>query len=315
MPPGAAEALKEAESSIGNRVLKTHPDYIYDNKRVFNEKVLQLRDHKVHLVTQMKQIGERLAEIRGEIPAKMIKPEVKPATGRQAMSSKKMADRRETSTATYPQPRVRQPRVTRFVPLSETRPLAASWVLLKAAPDLESTPEEIEIRERRIERHLYEQDMLLADAEMAVQQFDARLRQLQRERIRVQENNQLLELKLCQLHREMNVLNRFEAHEDRLAERVYSKLMQVRGVQDQIVDCEHRIEEHYVEKESLNEHCEELQRAFKKLVQDNKFADFLRRIFKKKYRPPRDRDSDGKYALNRVTNFDDKSKALLLSLI
>ncbi|KAI8431314.1 hypothetical protein MSG28_015859 [Choristoneura fumiferana] len=135
--------------------------------------------------------------------------------------------------------------------------------------------------------------MLLADAEMAVQQFDARLRQLQRERIRVQENNQLLELKLCQLHREMNVLNRFEAHEDRLAERVYSKLMQVRGVQDQIVDCEHRIEEHYVEKESLNEHCEELQRAFKKLVQDNKFADFLRRIFKKKYRPPRDRDSDG----------------------
>lgn len=25
----------------------------------------------------------------------------------------------------------------------------------------------------------------------------------------------------------MNVLNRFEAHEDRLAERVYSKLMQV----------------------------------------------------------------------------------------
>lgn len=37
-------------------------------------------------------------------------------------------------------------------------------------------------------RHLYEQDMLLADAEVSVQQFDSRLRQLQRERIRVQVN-------------------------------------------------------------------------------------------------------------------------------
>lgn len=46
---------------------------IYDNKRVFNEKVLELRDHKVHLVSEMKHIGERLVEIRGEIPAKMVR--------------------------------------------------------------------------------------------------------------------------------------------------------------------------------------------------------------------------------------------------
>lgn len=28
MPPGAAEALKEAEATIGNRLLKTQPDYV-----------------------------------------------------------------------------------------------------------------------------------------------------------------------------------------------------------------------------------------------------------------------------------------------
>lgn len=72
-------------------------------------------------------------------------------------------------------------------------------------------------------------------------------------------------------------------------------IKQVRGVQDQIMDCEHRIEEHHAEKEQLDLSCQELQRQFKKLVQDNKFADFLRRIFKKKYRPPRDRDEDGKF--------------------
>ncbi|CAF4862679.1 unnamed protein product [Pieris macdunnoughi] len=330
MPPGAAEALKDAEASIGNRLLKTQPDYvappghntqlrvcfarkeIYDTKRAFNEKILQLREHKVKLVARMKEIGERLAEIRVEIPPKMVKHpppipeidddlefpeknlEIKPVviqpSARQAMAARKTMERRKSTL--YPQQRVRPPRVPRFVPLSDSRPLAASWEILKFKQDQESFPIEAEIRERRIERHLYEQDMLLADAEVSVQQFDSRLRQLQRERIRVQEKNQLLELHLYQLHREMNVLNRFEAHEDRLAERVYAKLMQVRGVQDQIQDCEHRIDEHHAEKEQLDAACQELQRQFKRLVQDNKFADFLRRIFKKKYRPPRDRDDD-----------------------
>ncbi|XP_052756190.1 cilia- and flagella-associated protein 44 [Galleria mellonella] len=331
LPPGAAEALKEAEATIGNRLLKTQPDYvappshntqlhicltrkeIYENKHAFNVKVLELREHKVRLVTQMKKIGERLSEIRAEIPQRQVKPpplvphidddlefpeknlEIKlesaqvPTT--RALSKKSVIQERRKSTL-YPQPRVRQQRIPRFVPVTESQPLVASWELLKPRPDQEFSNLEIEIRDRRIERHLYEQDMLLADAEIAVQQFDSRLRQLQRERIRVQEHNQLLELHLYQLHREMNVLNRFEAHEDKLAERVYVKLMQVRGVQDQIMDCEHRIEEHFANKETLDLECQELQRQFKRLIQDNKFADFLRRIFKKKYKPPRDRDED-----------------------
>ncbi|XP_045768159.1 cilia- and flagella-associated protein 44 isoform X2 [Maniola jurtina] len=330
MPPGAAEALKEAEDTIGNRVLKTEADYvaphghntqlrlcltrkeIYDNKRAFNEKVLKLREQKVGLVSKMQDIGRRLGEIRVEIPHKLAKPppavphidddlefpeknlEIKPKVvlppGQRKQTIRKSEERRKSTL--YPQQRARQPRVPLFVPITESRPLSASWDILKSKPDQESSAIEIEIRERRIERHLYEQDMLIVNAEMLVRNFDSRLQQLQRERIRVQETNQLLELHLYQLHREMTVLNRFEAHEDRLAERVYAKLMQVRAVNDQINDCNQRIEEHKAEKERLDLTCQELQRQFKKLVQDNKFADFLRRIFKKKYRPPRDHDDD-----------------------
>ncbi|CAB3223441.1 unnamed protein product [Arctia plantaginis] len=329
LPPGAEEALKEAEATIGNRLLKTQPDYvappghntqlricitrqeIYDTKREFNLKVLQLRGHKVRLVQQMKEIGERLAEIRIEIPPKLVKAppaipeideelefpethlEIKPEkvavpVRRSTKKIQQVEDRKKSVFGL----RVRPPRVNRFVPINECKPLSASWELLRVKQDQESTPLETEVRERRIERHLYEQDMLLADAEISIQKFDSRLRQLQRERIRVQEKNQLLELHLYQLHREMNVLNRFEAHEDRLAERVYSKLMQVKGVQEQIEDCKHRIEEILGEKNELDVECQELQRQFKHLVADNKFADFLRRIFKKKYRPPRDHDDD-----------------------
>ncbi|KAJ8730764.1 hypothetical protein PYW08_002177 [Mythimna loreyi] len=333
MPPGAAEALKEAEATIGNRILKTQPDYvappghntqirvcltrkeIYDLKHEFNEKVLELRERKVQMTTLMKEIGERLLEIRIEIPPKLVKHppplpqfdddlefperhlEVNPEpifVSARTMSSKKslqLQGRRKT-TGAQQVARIVQPRVQKFLPINETRPLVATWELLKVRQDQESTPLETEVRERRVERHLFEQDMLLREAEAAVDKFDSRMRELQRERIRVQERDQLLELHLYQLHREMNVLNRFEMHEDRLAERVYTKLMQVRGVQEQIADCEHRIEMHITEKEELDLVCQELQRKFKRLVQDNKFADFLRRIFKKKYRPPRVRDDD-----------------------
>ncbi|CAH2076495.1 unnamed protein product, partial [Iphiclides podalirius] len=225
MPPGAAEALKEAEATIGNRLLKTQPDYvappghntqlricmtrkeIHDIKREFNEKVLDLRQHKLRLVDRMKSIGERLTEIRAEIPHNKIKQpppvptidddlefpeknlEIKPEviqTGTKLPSNvaKKVQERKKSLT--HPQQRVRQPRVPRFVPITESRPLAASWDLLKAKPDQESSAIEVDIRERRITRHLYEQDMLLADAAMSIQQFDSRLGQLQRERIRVQ---------------------------------------------------------------------------------------------------------------------------------
>lgn len=69
----------------------------------------------------------------------------------------------------------------------------------------------------------------------------------------------------------------------------------MKSVQEQIDDCKHRIEEILGEKNELDVECQELQRQFKNLVSDNKFADFLRRIFKKKYRPPRDHDDDGVY--------------------
>lgn len=78
-------------------------------------------------------------------------------------------------------------------------------------------------------------------------------------------------------------------------------------MQDQISDCEHRIEEFLTEKDELDLMCQELQGKFKRLVQDNKFADFLRRIFKKKYRPPRIRDDDGKILSSSPSRIKNKN--------
>ncbi|XP_041988296.1 cilia- and flagella-associated protein 44 isoform X2 [Aricia agestis] len=331
LPAGAAQALRDAELSVGNRVLKTQPEYvappdhdtqlrlcrtrqeIYETKHEFNEKVVRLREWKVSLVARVRDIRARLTEIHAELPPAAarempqvptideelefpeknleVKPEVPVVQATVAKAgAKKTSDRK--SSGMFPQPRTRRPRVPKFVPITESKPITTSWELLKPNPDEGSSAVEIEIRERRLKRHLFEQDVLLAEAQQLMQQFDSQLRVLQRERIRVQERNQLLELHLYQLHREMNVLNRFEANEHRLADRVYEKLVQVQGVQEIISDLEGQIEELGAEKEGLGEDCQQLHAHFKKLVQDNAFADFLRRIFKKKYRPPRDADEE-----------------------
>lgn len=47
---------------------------MYDNKHQYNLKILELRQQKVRLVEIIRKIGERLAEIRIEIPPKMVKP-------------------------------------------------------------------------------------------------------------------------------------------------------------------------------------------------------------------------------------------------
>ncbi|CAH0702407.1 unnamed protein product [Spodoptera exigua] len=191
MPPGAAEALKEAEATIGNRILKTEPEYVaspghntqmrvclcrkevYDLKHEFNEKVLELRSRKVQMVQRMKEIGDRLSEIRIEIPPKLVKPppplpqfddelefperhlEVKPEpinpTSRLPQKKGQQGPERRRASVNVTA-RIRQPRVNRFVPVTDIKPLYASWELLRQRPDHESSPIENEIRERRIER-------------------------------------------------------------------------------------------------------------------------------------------------------------------
>lgn len=45
----------------------------------------------------------------------------------------------------------------------------------------------------------------------------------------------------------------------------------------------------------MNEKMKQLGTAFSDAVADDRFADFLKRIYKKKYRPPKARDTDGNY--------------------
>lgn len=64
-------------------------------------------------------------------------------------------------------------------------------------------------------------------------------------------------------------------------------------IKDNIKRTELKIEKHFHYIDKCNDEIKELQQTFLTAAKDNKFWDFLRRIFKKKWRPPKIVNPDG----------------------
>lgn len=66
-------------------------------------------------------------------------------------------------------------------------------------------------------------------------------------------------------------------------------------MRDHIKRIELKIEAHGNQIDICNNQIKDLQQTFTSAAKENKFWDFLRRIFKKKYRPPKIINPDGRY--------------------
>lgn len=64
-------------------------------------------------------------------------------------------------------------------------------------------------------------------------------------------------------------------------------------MKDTMTQIQNNIEKLYSEIDVSNEKIKEIQSIFQNAAKDNKFWDFLRRIFRKKYKPPKVHDLDG----------------------
>lgn len=128
-----------------------------------------------------------------------------------------------------------------------------------------------------------------------IENYDDSLKQLVEERIQISVSASFIDLHLLKLHQELIVLKDFEIGEDTLQDKVNSKMVELMDMQDAIKELSNQIEIHKSEINALQESEKKIQSEFATAVTDNKFYDFLRRIFKKKYKPPRVKDPDGKF--------------------
>lgn len=123
--------------------------------------------------------------------------------------------------------------------------------------------------------------------------FDDKIEELVNESYDIIRTADLLDLHLLTLYQELIILKDFESVEEQLQERVNRKIEDQLDMQDLINEIIHKIEGNKREIDRLQEEEKSIQQIFFSVVADNKFYDFLRRIFKKKYRPPKIRNPDG----------------------
>lgn len=159
----------------------------------------------------------------------------------------------------------------------------------------EITSWEAEVYSRRHESKVYEQDQIINAMESKISLFDYRIQCLLNNRFTTDVKSKLMDIFFITLHQELLVLKEFEAVENKLEEKVKTKHIEVMDMQDLIQTVDLKINEEKKRVSKLRETEKNICSVFLQTIHDNKFIDFLKKVFKKKSKPPKEHKDDGEY--------------------
>lgn len=126
------------------------------------------------------------------------------------------------------------------------------------------------------------------------EEFDCSVESLYIERLQTIVDANFIDLRILTLNQELIILKKFEAHENKLADNVRCKHVEILDLMDDITQINKKIDGRKKDIEILDDKIKAIQQHFQSVVVDNKFYDFLRRIFRKRYKPPKVKNIDGK---------------------
>lgn len=115
-----------------------------------------------------------------------------------------------------------------------------------------------------------------------IDNFDKHIDELVTESYQVKLKTNIIDVHILTLNQELSILKDFEAVEEELQQKVNSILLELIDIENTITKQEHLINDHKRMIEQLQEKEKELNEHFMSVVQNNKFYDFLRRIFRKR---------------------------------
>lgn len=151
----------------------------------------------------------------------------------------------------------------------------------------EDSPWEQEIRMSRLNRKLFQQDIIIKEMEEEIDAFDKALEELFTESVDVTLRATVVDLHILTLHHELIILKEFESVEEQLSLKVNHTLQELIDMEQWINEINHVLEDHKSVVVELQGKEKDIQDQFLTVVQNNKFYDFLRRIFRKRYKPPK----------------------------
>lgn len=310
--------LRESTLKKYKQLLETR-ERQYFLRHNFNNKVFTMRRKKEQLKTYLREGRTLLEDIRGEIPQEAHeKPPDMPAEheeeymernlevimtlpeepSRPSSSQSERVSHVKAPDADYLEKEVlsKDSAESNEVALSTSKINEIKSILemdfSKPSTDKE-TPWECESRVCRLNRKLFQQKTTIRDMNESIKDFDQSLEHLNTGYVEASLKANLLDLHILTLHHELLILREFESVEEQLSFKVNSTIQELIDIDQPISSLKNSIEEHKSAMQELQVKEKEIQDHFLTVVQNNKFYDFLRRIFRKRYRPPK-LDTDGK---------------------
>lgn len=155
----------------------------------------------------------------------------------------------------------------------------------------------IELIDTRYSEREFDQTQRFADIEHRIHLFDEDMENIILSRLDVEVAAKFLDVFLLTIYQELWVLRDFKQLEDNLVDNVNDQATEQNGLNVDLTTLKMDIDNHLKNIEQLNLQEKSIQQQFQVAAMGNKFWDFLRKVFKKKFKPPRVIGSDGNYNL------------------
>ncbi|XP_060756825.1 cilia- and flagella-associated protein 44 [Neoarius graeffei] len=272
-------------------------EQIYQRKSQMNVRVLALRDLKVALISQFHSYMHQLLAVQKLLPPEKHRPPPTTPTLTPEETPERELQYSHTTLERYAAARA-QVSHSSCDGKHEDPPDVLEMMQQDSNKDSHTEEEytpakelhtlskenlsELEIMEVEEIRNLYLQDKLIKQMEKAVCAFDAKVRLLRYEKSELDVQMKLADLRRVTLFQELLMLKEFEKREITLQERRNSCLQEERELRSKVEECKHQLEVKNRDIAKLRESEKMLASTFKASVEENTFADFLTKVFKKK---------------------------------
>ncbi|CAH1796965.1 unnamed protein product [Owenia fusiformis] len=342
--PADIAAIKEAQENMGDYKLKSADDYvvpdhlrmnaekarnklllvkdlIHRHKYDFNQRLLKLRDKKLGIIDEIREIVGKLEDMQNnleedqriavpEVPR--MYPEEVPEKRFEYTRDQLLAYKAEQTQAnnaaqsgfgggfggggakkpSSPGPYKKQDTNLTGVDRGDTTLTQGTEDM--GEREVKLTPLEIQIKMAQEIRNLYERDRMMSQINELLENFDAELRLLRHDKFRLDVDLKNADLRHVTLFEELILLKEFEKRENLLTEKQDNKEQEKIDMQVKIMEVQQKLDMKRRDIEKLQEKERMLHSTFlMSLGENNKFGDYLTKVFKKRIKRSKKKDTEG----------------------
>ena len=309
--PKDEEEIRVARATLGMFQLKTSSDYvvpehmrsstrqkrrrismltlqIYQKKKAFNEKVRKARDEKRDIKQHAINVTDQLGELQRHLPKHEHRsppsiPEIQASEEPENMFTVKLDEKKDEPTQ----------EIQRAKSASESAHslgVKSATSLIDRTEQAEVTPETDELSEfeqfeerKKLIITLHQRDSMLQQFHSRIKRFDDDVHTLRLYKIKLEEELTISTLQLDTLLQELILLKDFEAREEAIMNRCDSKETELEDIKSKVHTSKVKLDAKQKELAKLSEREKAVQQDFLVLIgENNKFQDYLTKVFKKK---------------------------------